>query len=62
MQDFMTLGLIIKKVCDLFTVNYKYGKKIQCVPSAGQGEEGEDRMLPNLPPNHHRSAQPPCPL
>ena len=35
MQNLMTLGLIIKKVCDLFTVNYKYGKIIQCEKPLG---------------------------
>ena len=30
MQNFRTLGLIIKKVCDLFNLPDKYGKIIQC--------------------------------
>ena len=31
MQNFRTLGLIIKKVRDLFNLSDKYGKIIQCV-------------------------------
>ena len=34
MQNFRTLGLIIKKVRDLFNLPDKYGKIIQCVEYA----------------------------
>ena len=43
MQNFRTLGLIIKKVRDLFNLSDKYGKIIQCV--------GRQRLLKYLAKN-----------
>ena len=43
MQNFRTLGLIIKKVRDLFNLSDKYGKIIQCGLAIQQRHLGPGR-------------------